>query len=212
MIVNVPAFFLFSTIESASIFALTFYIFRFGVKHYVKEILFASFMIACTSYSVRIVFEFPVIFPIVGILLYAFFTHLILRVPYIWSLIMSGIIFILFAVSQTSLLLLATAFDLVEFRNVTNYQNDAFILQLISSAINLIVGFWLYHRGYGFTFPFHRFRWKNENIIIMTTVFISYIYLTVQLISDSLSTGILIGVLLLLLLLYFLFRKERADQ
>lgn len=209
---NVPAFFIFSTFESASIFALTFYLFRFGVKPYLKEILFASLMITSISYSVRIELELPTIFPFISILIYAFFIYLILRVPYIWSLIMSGICFILFAVLQTSLLFLFIVLDLIEFNRVVNYEIDGFLLQTISSVINLFAGYFLYHKGYGFTFSFNSFRWKNENIVIITTIFISYIYLTAQLVSKNWALGILIGIFLLVLLLYFTFRKERADQ
>jgi hypothetical protein len=212
MHVNVLGYVVFGAIEAAGIFAIMFYVFRFDAKLYYKEIAVASILFPFLTYMIRVEMELhPIVYPFVSIFYFTFFTYSILRAPAVWSLIISSLANIVLFVAQTVLVVFLVAADLISFERVTNYQTDAFAVQLLTGVIMTITGHRIYVRGYGFSFPFHVFRWKGENRWMMGIILIWFAVLSILFVRQNLTYGLVIAIVMLFLLLYFAIRKERSE-
>ncbi|OUM97438.1 MAG: hypothetical protein BAA02_06210 [Paenibacillaceae bacterium ZCTH02-B3] len=212
MNVDVPGYIVFGAIEAAGIFAIMFYVFRFDAKLYYKEIAVASILFPFLTYMIRVEMELhPIVYPFVSVLYFTFFTYSILRAPAVWSLIISSLANIVLVVAQSILLVILTAADVISFERVTSYQRDAFALQLITAVILTLIGHRIYTRGYGFSFPFHVFRWKGENRWMMAIILVWFAVMAILFVSQNVAYGLVIAIVILFLLLYFAVRKERSE-
>jgi len=201
----------FGAIEAAGIFILMFYLFRFDAQSYLKEIAVASLLFPILTYIIRIELQLTPVSPLISIFIYAFAAYAILKIPAIWSLIISSLIYVIYFIVQTSIMLILISFNVVTLENVRSYHTDAFILQFISAVITTVCSHLLYKRGYGFSFPFNRFRFKGENLLMISTILIWYIAFLVLFITENLYYGVFIGTVILVYLLYLAIRKERSE-
>lgn len=213
MDINILAFLAFGAVEAAGIFIMMFYLFRFNAKTYAREIAIASLMFPFLSYLIRIELELnPITYPFVSIFYFAFFAYSILKAPPIWSLIISSLTNVIYFVIQTILLVLLIAVDGISFQAVTHYQSEAHILQLLSFLLVVAASYQMYIRGYGFSFPFHIFRWKGENRWMAGIILIWFVLLSILFVRKNLIYGLVVASVILLLLLYFAIRKERSES
>jgi len=212
MHVNVLGYVVFGAIEAAGIFAIMFYVFRFDAKTYYREIAVASILFPFLTYMIRVEMQLsPIIYPFVSILYFTFFTYTILRIPAVWALIVSSLANIVLVVAQTILIVFLAAVDVISFERVTNYQRDAYALQLLTGVVLTLVGHRMYSRGYGFSFPFHVFRWKGENRWMMGIILVWFAVMAILFVRQNLTYGLVIAIVILFLLLYFAIRKERSE-
>lgn len=202
-------FVLFSTIEAFAIFIAMFCVFRFGYRLFLREAFIASVLISVLSHAMRVEMDIANYYPLISLALYTYFTYLIVKVPPFWAVVMSVIVSIGSLVIQTLLIIVITELNVFNFDEVQSYGRDTYILQTITSLIYIIVGYSLYKRGYGFSFPFDRFSWKGENMIMLTVITVSFIILSLIFIMKNLVNASIVGTLSLAFLLYLAFRKER---
>ena len=208
---DVVWFILFSTIEVMSYCILMLCFFRFEYRRYILEIVLSCILFSVLSYAMRIGLDLSDFFPIVNIVFYSFFAFSVLRVPPIWSIIMSRTTIIAFFIVQTLLMVLLIAVGAITMEGVENYQSDAYILQAATALVVFIASVYLYNKGYGFTFSFNKFRWRSENTWMLALMFVTYGLFLVLFFQKDVFYGIIVETVLFAFLMLLSIRKERAD-
>ena len=209
---NMLWFVVFSTIEAVSIFVAMFCIFRFSPAPYMLKVIFGSMLISILSYALRIELDMSNYFLIIAIVIYALFAFSIAKVPLFWSVVMSITAYTAFFVLQTLLLLLLSAVGVISFESVQAYETEAYIVQLTTALPYMLLCRWLYRRGYGFSFSFERFTWKNEHKLMMAVIALTFIALVVVFMIKNLIYAVAAGGAALVFLLYLSIRKEGSER
>lgn len=209
---NMLWFVVFSTIEAVAIFVAMFRIFRFSPAPYMLKIVFGSVLISILSYALRIELNLTDYFPVIVIIFYALFAFSIAKVPPFWSVVMSITAYTAFFVMQTVLLLLLSSVGAISFESVQTYGTEAYILQTATAVPYMLICRWLYKRGYGFSFSFERFNWRNDQKLMMTVIALTFVALVVVFMIRNLIYAAAAGGGALVFLLYLSIRKEGAQR
>lgn len=210
-------FFIFSILDALAILILGFKIYRFPLKDYIWELFVFTVIIAFVSYYNRLVLEFPVIDPVVQLLLYIAFFRLILKTRMLYSLLISITGYLAFIVIQLILIFtlnILSIFPLDAIENQTGL--DVNMLQVLTELLSFTIAFMLYKLNGGFSFiirPPHTFirekitktKLKIYLVIIFSLgifIFITYWHLQIEAKLMLVILFALIGFLALILIAY----------
>ncbi|MDQ0496364.1 hypothetical protein [Paenibacillus brasilensis] len=198
-------FLLFSTMESYAAFALMLSIFRLKAIDYAWQAIIIMFIISAQSYVLREELSLAVFVPIISMLLYIFLITTVVKVPILWSSIITIIGFSIYGVMQSIILKIL-------FQNVPTeqFQGSAqgALLQAITSAVVLLLSWVLYKFGIGFMADFERLRFKWEHFIVSGLIAFSLIAVTIMLYYNDVWLNIVFFALASGMFLYYAFKKE----
>lgn len=199
-------FMLFSTIEGLSIYAVALYVFRFDFKKYFWHSLLIIEIINLQNYLTRSEMEAVAnigpIAPIVNLVITALFFSTIVRIPILWSFMMTIVGFAATLVVQT----LALTFFL-PIEEVKSNVFKGYLLQIMPLII-MVIAWYLYRKGYGFTFDFEKLRFKREHILVMVLIVLFIIFLAVMMQVLNAFIGLVGFVISLVIFLIYSIRKE----
>ncbi|WP_020617506.1 hypothetical protein [Paenibacillus daejeonensis] len=210
IVISFLLFMFFSTIEGLSIYAVALYVFRFDFRKYFWHSLLIIEIINLQNYLTReeliSTANMGAIAPIVNLLITALFFTTIVRIPILWSFLMTIVGFASVLVLQTLVLNV-----LISFEDIQAAPMKGYIMQFLPVTLILITAY-LYRRGYGFTFDFEKLRFKREHVLIIALIvlFILFLFIVMQLLN--VFVGLIGFVISLLIFLIYSFRKEAGEH
>lgn len=202
------AFMAFSTIEGLGIFALMMTIFKMNPLHYIWQALFVILLMSLQSYLLRSELSLYYLVPIINIMLFIFFVATVVKEPLVGAAIITLTGYTAFSLMQT--MIVTFVFDsIIESQSILIY---GYALQT-SSAITIGLVAWLiYKLGIGFTWSFEKVRFKREDLIVSSTIFVVLIFFTIILYRNEIWSNILFFSVTLSFFLYYAVRKEKKDH
>lgn len=201
------AFMVFSTIEGLGIFALMMTIFKINPFHYFWQVLFVVLLMSLQSYLLRSELSLYYLAPITNIMLFIFFVATVVKEPLVGSAIITLIGYTAFSLLQT--MIVTIVFDsIIESQTVLIY---GYALQTSSAIAIGLVAWLIYKLGIGFTWSFEKVRFKREDLIVSSTIFVVLIFFTIILYRNEIWSNILFFSITLSFFLYYAVRKEKKD-
>ncbi|MGM1023392.1 MAG: hypothetical protein ACQEXV_23400 [Bacillota bacterium] len=201
-------FLLFSTAEAMAAFFLMTAMFRLKGIDYAWQALFISLLMNLQSYVLREEMSLSFLAPVINILLFSFLLATVVKVPIIWSSIIS--ISGIFLYGMVQAILLASLFKGVETAQLPN-TDEGGLLQAITSALVFLISWFLYRFRIGFTFDFERLRLKWEHTIVAFLVLMSLAAAAFVMYAADLVLIILYFALAAGMFLYYALKKEREE-
>jgi len=209
--INEILFIVFSTLETWSIFAISFTLFRFNILKYNLQIIPVSFLMALLNYAIWHETNLGSWIPVIGLVLFTLFIFYMLRTSLIGSLIVA-------LTGYGTVILIQTAFlyicQLAGFTTVADVQaggTDYYILSAVSSIAVILLSLRLYRLGYGFSFSLNHFKVQRENLLILAIMVAMFIMLSfLHLLKNRLYFVELVAVAIVLFLIFIALRRERT--
>ncbi|MCC3377269.1 hypothetical protein [Cohnella sp. REN36] len=205
-------FVVFSTVEAFSMFTIMLHLFRFDVRNYYKQLLAMSFLMSMFSLSIWKELQLSDYAPLISIVIFTLFIFFTLRVSIVGSVIVVLFGYISYALVQTLVLLGMEGYETTSIFYPSDHRVEGYILQAVSSAITLLISQALYKRGYGFTFPLDRFKWRDEweNRIMFVILCAGILFVAlIPTFKNSLLWVVLVCIFILAFLIYLYIQKEK---
>lgn len=188
-------FLLFSSLEVLAVFVFMMVIFRENPMDYVWQALVVSVLMGLQSHFLRGI-EMGYLATVINLMCYVLFLAAIVRLPLIWSAIISCTGFFIYGIVQALLL------------GVVGGE----LLQLVTSILFLVLSYGLYKFGYGFTADYDLLRFRWEKIMVVTVIVVSFVLLATTMYVQESWVNILFFGAASALFLYYAVRKEREDM
>ncbi|MGG4216474.1 hypothetical protein [Paenibacillus sp. FSL L8-0638] len=201
-------FLLFSTAEAMAAFFFMTAIFRLRGIDYVWQGLFVSLIMNLQSYMLREETSLSYLAPIVNILLFTFLLETVIKVPILWSAIISIAGVFLYGAVQA--IILVAAFNGMDSSHLQNTTQGA-LLQALTSALVFLISWFLNTFRIGFTFDFERLRIKWEHTIVTILIVTSLVAAAFIMYAADLALIIIYFVLAAGMFLYYALKKEREE-
>ncbi|QTH44986.1 hypothetical protein J4772_11615 [Cohnella sp. LGH] len=167
-IVLFSKFMTFSMIEVMAAIAITLSLFRFKLTDYIWPALLASGIMNTLSFILRDEAGLASLSPVVNLLLLAIFVTIFVRVPLVWSFIMSIIGYAFSVLLQA--LIIVLSLGALSIAATDESLDKGYLLQTITGAILFVLSYLSYKFGLGFAFNFERLRFKSERLLILTLI------------------------------------------
>jgi hypothetical protein len=198
---DIFGFIFFSSFEGLAAFALSFYIFRFDLMKHIKSVLIMILLINIQNYVLREELSLSSIAPIINLIITVLFLALIVKIPLIWSMVMTLTGYISFALIQTIIIFLSFGYF-----SPQETQDDYWRIyqgQLLTGVIGVTVGWLIYKFGYGFTYEFMKLRFKRERIFLISIItFFLFVVGIMFFFRDVFINLLVFGVILAVFLVY----------
>ncbi|UQZ33211.1 hypothetical protein C2I18_06360 [Paenibacillus sp. PK3_47] len=198
----------FSTIETISVYCLIMSLFRFKFQNHIWQALFMVLLINLQSYIMRNELSLAFLVPLITILLFAAFFKVVVKIPLIWSVIVTVLGYVAYAFLQTG-------FAKLLFGSIAAAQEDisnGYLLQFASGLITILLSVGLYKIGMGFKFDFERLRFRFEDIFIIMLIVVFLISVSVIFYYNDLFVNIVFFAAVMMFLLYYAIRKETEED
>jgi hypothetical protein len=201
-------FLLFSTAEAMAAFFLMTAMFRLKGVDYTWQALFVSLLMNLQSYMLREETSLSYLAPVVNILLFTFLLATVVKVPIMWSAIISIAGVFLYGAAQA--ILLVTLFKGIDSSQLQNSSQGA-LLQAFTSAIVFTLSWFLYRFRIGFTFDFDKLRLKWEHVIVVVLVLMALAVAAFIMYVNDLALIIIYFAMAAGMFLYYALKKERDE-
>ncbi|TKH43418.1 hypothetical protein C1I60_14060 [Paenibacillus terrae] len=200
-------FITFSVVESFAAFVLTLTIFRLKALDFQWQALVVSLLMSCQSFVLREELDLAFLAPVINILLMVLLITTVVKVPLIWSGILSVTGFFVYTLVQTILLVLM--YSDVPMSELQGGTAMGSLLQAITSAVVLIASGLLYKFGIGFIAPFDKLRFKWEQNLVVVVIIGALVTVTVIAYLNDVWLNIAYFAMAAGLFLYYALKKER---
>jgi hypothetical protein len=202
-------FMFFSLVEGFAVFSLMFYIFRIDIMRHLRPSIFMLLAINLQSFFTWRELSLSSIGPVINLLMTILFLYYFIRIPIIWSMVMTVTGYICFGVLQNIIIFMSDGYLTVS--QVQTYIWKGYLLQVLSGFIGTAIGWTLYKFGIGFSFEFEKLRYKRERFLVILINIIFLVALGVMMYFKSIYTNLLVLVFSLVVFLLYTIRKE-ADE
>lgn len=148
------------------------------------------------------------IVPAVNILLFIFLLTIVIKIPVIWSAIISITGYMAFTIIQVSLILLS-------FDSISEAKSSFFYIywtQTMSSLLCIALAWLLYKFGIGFTFDFEKLRIRWEGVLVGGMILLFLLLLSFFMYKNEMLWYVLFFPSALIFLLYYSVRKEKMND
>ncbi|WP_249900434.1 hypothetical protein [Paenibacillus sp. PK3_47] len=165
-------------------------------------------LINLQSYIMRNELSLAFLVPLITILLFAAFFKVVVKIPLIWSVIVTVLGYVAYAFLQTG-------FAKLLFGSIAAAQEDisnGYLLQFASGLITILLSVGLYKIGMGFKFDFERLRFRFEDIFIIMLIVVFLISVSVIFYYNDLFVNIVFFAAVMMFLLYYAIRKETEED
>ncbi|MNC56617.1 hypothetical protein D3C75_1062270 [compost metagenome] len=146
--------------------------------------------------------------PLINILLFILLLTAVIRIPFIWSSIITISGYLAFSMIQVSLVLLI-------FGSIPNSQSslfNEFSGQFISGSTSIFLAWTLFKFGIGFTFDFEKLRLRWEGMLVIGLILLFLLLFSFFMYKNELGLYILFFPSALIFLLYYSLRKEKMND
>lgn len=197
-----------SLVEGLAVYTLIMNIFRLKPLGNVREFILVISLINLSNYFLRDEVIVAGMAPVINIVLLTIFIAILVRVPLVWSALISLIGFVMYAVFQIAVSLGLQAVGLIEIEQMQQGSYSTAFIPFSTAIFTIVISTWLYKKGYGFVFPFTRFRWRFEEIALSVSLLIvAAVVAILFFIHQWFAAGGCMLAALIILLLYS-FKKE----
>lgn len=200
-------FMFFSFIEGLSVYALILYLFRFDALKYFWHIFFILTFIDLQNYVIHNELSLNAAAPIINIVITVLFLTVFIRIPLLWSMVMTLFGYIAFSIIQSSIVFFSFGY----FAGKNELEWKAYLVQFLTGMIGIFLGWLLYKLGYGFSFSFEKLRFRGERMFIVLGTSAFLITLAVIILYKNIFINLIIFGIMLFVLLIFSLRKELED-
>ncbi|URN94538.1 MAG: hypothetical protein NAG76_22425 [Candidatus Pristimantibacillus lignocellulolyticus] len=201
---TIIGFFFFSAIEGISIYFMTMSTFRLKqFKHINAFMPFMAVMIS-QSFFLREEVHLSFIAPILSLLIFILFFTLYLKIPLIWSSIITFVCYTAFGCIQWVLLEIFFG----DIQTMNNTASGGYILQSITAIVQFFIAFILLRYRFGFVVDFEKLRFKIEHYITITMIIATIVSMVLTSFSNK---AMIIIALSFMYFLFFAIRKEREQ-
>ncbi|WP_438444805.1 hypothetical protein [Gorillibacterium sp. sgz5001074] len=160
---------LFSILETGAMFILMFRIFKIDLLR--REMLFSAVVMSFVSHTLRVVYGFSTVDVIAQFLLMFLFVWMLFRIHVFYAVIMTGMTYQAYFVLQTVYYFVFSEAGLFESKIPAVTQSATYILQFVSAASAVFIGWLLARRRKGFDFvpdqPRGRLRFVRHDWILL---------------------------------------------
>jgi hypothetical protein len=200
----------FSLVEGLAVFAFMFYIFRFDLFKYILPVIVVISVINLQSYFIREELTLLSISPVINLILTILFLAVYLRIPIIWSMLMTITGYIAFGVLQNIIVFIS--FGYLSIQEVQSSIWKGYLLQAFSGFIGFAIGWILYKRGLGFAFEFERLRysWERISLIVVNLTFLVVLFIMMS--FKSVFTNLLVLAFALFAFLIYSLKREVNER
>lgn len=160
MLLEPLGFLLFSTLEGVAVFALILSIFKVRMTPYLWQAIFVNLIMNLQSYLLREEFSLSYLVPVINMLLFIFLLATVVKIPIVWSGIMTVTGYFAYAVIQS--VLLKAMFGNLPVAELQNGSLKGYLLQVVSAATGLLISFILYRKEIGFSPNFKKLKFKED--------------------------------------------------
>ncbi|MNI49833.1 hypothetical protein D3C73_1044670 [compost metagenome] len=128
--------------------------------------------------------------------------------PIVLSVIATVSGYAIFALIQTALVLLMFG----SLSEVDGHLYNGYLLQTVTAIVAVMLFWYLYRIGKGFTFDLDKLRFKLEDILLTILIIVFLLGIGVLLLFSNLLLHIVFFVAITAFLLYYSTKKEREDS
>jgi len=180
------SFVFFSSVEYISFIYFILVLFRFNIKDNILNFGIFSLVLSFVSNTLQEE-SLRIISPLVQAIIMIFFVSFFLRIHYFSSSIMVITGYVINFIVQWTILGLTIHFS--GFNDIEPYTSRAYIVQVASSVVMIMLGIYTYFRNGGFSFISHSSRLKRSKIFVKSNrLFIVFLTFSIIIIfSASLS-------------------------
>lgn len=193
-------------IEVLALISITLAIFRFKIMDYLWQSLLIAIVMNISSYVLRDDAYLSSFAPTSNIIFLALLAAIFLRVPLVWSFIMSLGGMIAYVIIQAIIMVLSLGH--LSINAVDTSPEKGYMLQIITGVIVFLLSHLLYKFGIGYAADFERFKFKWEKIVVVTMIVLITCSLGVLLYYKEIIIDILFLVLALLFFFFYTTKKE----
>ncbi|MEK8215470.1 hypothetical protein [Paenibacillus sp. FSL L8-0463] len=180
-------------------------IFRFKIKYYVWPSLTIVIFMSLASFILRNELSLYFVVPIINVVGFMFFIAIIFKQSTVGSAIISITGYFSYGIIQVLLAKLMYGNMQAIESNIVN----GYTLQFVSFFVCSVLSWYLYGHGYGFAVNFFdKFRFKFENIFIVSVIAVTIILFSVIMFKLDLTAMSILFLTSLIFFLYYSFRKE----
>lgn len=204
-----------TSIEGIGLFFLTLYVFRFKPREDMQAIIIANILVSVSNYLMEKYQFFFDYSPLVNIIVMLLVFMFVIRVSFLYSILMTVVGIVAGFIIQGILILTFTVFNSVSLQEL-RLEDVKYVLQVISGILYFAIGYYLYKNGIGFSkVPFTQtFKIKLSKFSLMVTLtFLFLLSLCTVLISfNNVVLGCSVFMFLAMILTYALYRKEKCND
>ncbi|NQX43781.1 hypothetical protein HQN87_00430 [Paenibacillus tritici] len=180
-------------------------IFRFKTSDYALQILVVVTLMNLQSFILRNELSLSYLVPLINVLFITFLFSTVVRVSLLGSLTIASAGLVVFGFIQTMLaIVLFGSINAVDASLANGYA-----LQMSTAIIGLLLSWFLYRFGYGFSYDFERFRMKYERMMIILTISVFMTSVALVLYLNQILNVIIVLVIALLFFLKYAITKEK---
>lgn len=140
----------FSMMETYAMFFLAFNLFKIDI--YPKEMVFAGFIMGFFSYVVRVNYQWVEPDIIIQYILIFCFFWLLFRIHLFYAAILTGMTYQAYTFIQIVYLMLFDKIGIISVHTFYGININAYLLQILSAASAVLIGYYIGHRRKGFDF------------------------------------------------------------
>lgn len=208
-------FLFFSIIEGIAILTFMLTLFRFNPRYYLMPILVLSVVTSVSSYMFRMHWPMTYLDPFVQLAIVIVGMMWILEVNIILAVLISFLGYIGYGFIQTFILLLFKVIG-VEIKQ-TSYHFAGILFSVSTSFIVLLLSWFIFRKGWGFTFSFRKIKNIRELTLFVSIILLAIAAIATVLLSlfhglDNLYLFLTLFLCSLVILLFFALRKERRND
>ncbi|MEC0182233.1 hypothetical protein P4H61_12155 [Paenibacillus peoriae] len=210
MLVKPISFLLFSTLEGVAVFALILSIFQVRLIPYLWPAIFVNLIMNIQSYLLREGWSLSYLVPVINMLLFIFLLATVVKIPIVWSGIMTVTGYFAYAVIQS--VFLKMLFGSLLISELQDGSLKGYLLQSISAIAGLLISFMLYRKRIGFSSNFKKLKFKEEYGIVITLIILSLISTSIVLYYNEVWLNMMFFALVSGFFIYYTIGKEYRDD
>ena len=198
---NTLGFIIFSAIEGLGIYYLMLAAFRLNPIKHLQYFVPVLAVMVLVSFVLREELSFPYVVPVASILLFVILLTVFLKIPIVWSFIITLVGYTAFGVLQWGLLVLILGNTSVLEESTLN----GYILQSVTALIQFMIAYFLLKFRIGFTADFDLLKFRFEQYIIITMIVLTMVGLALVALNVN---SMFIVMACFIYFLYFAINKE----
>jgi len=202
-------FMFFSIFEGIAVFSIGLYLFRIDLMRYKWPVLLVILISNFQNFIIREETSLASVAPIINLLIIVLFLTMFIKIPLIWSLILSIAGFLGLGIIQSAIFYLFSGEFSLEAVQVSLWKT--YYIQTLTGLIGFSIGWTLYRFGYGFSFDFEKLRFTWERIVVISLIILVIVSMGAMIYFREVFLNLLLLILALVVLLLYSFRKEDAE-
>lgn len=199
----------FSLIEGLAVYALILSIFRFPFMKFIWPIVLMVTATNLQSFFIRDELALTTISPIINSVITILFLAIFMRIPVIWSMVMTVTGYLAFGVLQSSIIMLSNGY--LSLGQAQEFVWKVYLIQLITGVLGTSISWLLYKLGYGFSFEFEKLRLKWERAFVILLLIGFLIGLGIMMYFKAIFTNFIVFAIALFIFLSYSLRKEQSE-